>query len=369
MTFRLSFFLLGAALVACTSGASSTETTTCDGEIHAETLSLESDAEGSVSIPVSVDGNDNAFMVLTQRASGTVSTDRVVDGEEATALDWEDWSTGHTSLTNAFFATEDVSVLNWPIREEDGPLAAGDWIVVASTLDKDGYYKGNQSVEVAVIRRSCSGGTPSLPITIAYAGGLEKDKEVTSAVEAAADRWVTIYGDIGVEITVEYVSVNLDGSLPEPLPGDDAYTEVYEAVGEGVVVVVGDDVAGNANLYGEAGGIPGPIIPSPHSVVAVSWLVHAGPDAAFNDEEIEIFAETMAHEAGHFLGLYHPVEDGWTYWDALDDTKKCSSEASCESALSTNLMFPYPVCTARCVEQVALSDGQVGVILNNVGVR
>lgn len=369
MTFRLSFCVLGASLLACTSGASSSETAACDGEIHSETLSLKSDDDGRVTVPVSVDGNDDAFMVMTARGTGTVSTDGVVDGEGAAVLDWEDWSTSHESLTNAFFASSDVSVLNWPVRDEDGPLAAGDWTVFASTLDNDGYYKGNQSTEVTVIRRSCSGGSPSIPVTIVYAGKLEKDKEVTSAVEAAADRWVTIYADYGVDITVDYLSADIDGSVPEPLPGDDVYTDIYDAIGEGIVVVVGDDVAGNANLYGEAGGIPGPILASPHSVVAVSWLVHAGPDAAFSDEEIEIFAETMAHESGHFLGLYHPVEDGWTYWDALDDTKKCSSESTCESALSDNLMFPYPVCAARCVDQVALSTGQIGVILNNVGVR
>ena len=355
-------------LAACT-GTKDPGQSTCDGDIHTETLSLESDKNGLVEIPVAVDGNDDAFMVHTARSSGSVSTDVVVDGDGNTVLDWEDWSTSHDSLTNAFYASTDVSVLNWPIRESDPALTRGDWLIYASTLDNQGYYKGNEAVDVTVIRRSCGGGSAGLPVTIVYAGGIERDRVVTDAVEAAADRWVEIYGAYGLDLTIEYASADIDGSVPEPIVGDDSYASIYDAFGKGVVVVVGEDVAGEADLYGEAGGVPGPLIASEHSVVAVSWLIHAGPDASFSNDEIEVFAETMAHEAGHYLGLFHPVEIDWTYWDALDDTKACTSTAACERALGSNLMFPYPVCDASCVEQSSLSAGQVGVLNLNVGVR
>jgi hypothetical protein len=32
-------------------------------------------------------------------------------------------------------------------------------------------------------------------------------------------------------------------------------------------------------------------------------------------------------------------------------------------------MFPYPVCGRECVAQTELSDGQVAVMLNHVGVH
>ena len=79
--------------------------------------------------------------------------------------------------------------------------------------------------------------------------------------------------------------------------------------------------------------------------------------------------ETMAHEAGHYLGLFHPVETSYALWDALDDTPECDDSAACAAALGTNLMFPYPVCAfSECEEQGLLTPKQVGVMHRYVGV-
>ncbi len=342
----------------------------CDGEVVTETFSLKSDADGVLEIPVTVDDNDDAFMITTARSAGTLSSDVILDPEGSVRLDWEDWLSARDSLTNAFFATTEVSVLNWPVRDEDGPLTAGDWTVLASTLDDEGYPKGRVDADVTVVTRSCVQGRASLIVTIAYADSLDEDREVSGAVEAAAERWIEIYGAYGIDLDLRFVSANIDGSVAEPLIGDEEYAAIYEEIGEGVVVVIGEDVAGFADLYGEAGGIPGPYVASSHSGVAVSWLIHAGTDAAFSDDEVQVLAETMAHEVGHYLGLFHPVESDWNYWDALGDTKRCTATGACEAALADNLMFPYPVCGANsCTAQTALSDDQVGVLQLNVGVR
>lgn len=347
-----------------------TDTAVCDGGLESTTLSRTSDKDGAFSVPVPVTDADTAFMVLTERGSGTLSTDSVSAPDGTVALDWSDWSSSRESLTNAFYATPDVSVLNWPIRREDGALWPGDWEVTGSTLDAEGYPRGNQKVSVTVLTRRCGVGTPKLHVTLVYAGGLESDAEVSAAVEKAADRWVELYDAVGIELQVDFAAADTAGSLAEPLDGDEAYADIYGSIGEGVVVVVGDDVGGAGDLYGEAGGIPGAQIATTHSVVAVSWLVHAGADASFSKDEIELFAETMAHESGHFLGLYHPVEIGAEAWDALDDTKRCTSDAACETALAENLMFPYSVCDgARCIDQTELTADQAGILLNNVGVR
>jgi hypothetical protein len=368
---RLPVLLLAAgSLLACTgAGTSEEDLRACDGSVQEETLSLTSDKNGSVTVPISVGADDAAIMVLTAGSRGLLSTDSVLDPAGEVVVDWSDWADSRESLTNAFYATDEVSALNWPVREEDGALSAGDWTVLSSTLDDQGYPRARQDVDVTVLRRACLGSSPTLPVAIAYAGGLADDREVRLAVEAAAARWSELYSTVGVAIEVSYLSVDIDGSLPEPLTGGPDYAALYAQVGEGVVVVIGDDVAGHDGLYGEAGGIPGPLLPSSHSVVAVSWLVHAGGNGTFDDDEIEVFAETMAHEVGHFLGLFHPVESSWSGWDALGDTKRCTSEGACESALGTNLMFPYPVCGRECLAQSELTDGQVSVLLNNAGVR
>ncbi len=367
---RLLFAVGVLSLFACTGTSTDSGDANCDGVVEVEQVSLRSDADGVLTVPVAVDANDDAFMVLVARDGGLVSADTVVDAEGDVRLSWEDWLSGRDSLTNAFYASSEVTSLNWPIRAEDAPLGAGEWTVYASTLDADGYPKARQDATVTVVRRSCVAGTPTLKVTVVYAQGLDEDREVATAVEAAVLRWAQIYGAYGLELDVSYASSDLATSVSEPLPGGDEYGPLYEDIGEGVVVVVADDVDGYADLYGEAGGIPGPYVASGHSAVAVSWLVHAGTDAAFTDDEVLVFGETMAHEVGHYLGLFHPVEMDWSLWDALSDTKRCTSESACEAALGDNLMFPYPVCGERsCTEQTVLSDDQSGVLGLNVGFR
>jgi len=80
--------------------------------------------------------------------------------------------------------------------------------------------------------------------------------------------------------------------------------------------------------------------------------------------------ETMAHEGGHYLGLFHPVEFSYDDWDAISDTPECASETDCDETLGTNLMYPYPVCDyyyTSCVKQDQLTDGQTGVWQRYIG--
>jgi len=97
--------------------------------------------------------------------------------------------------------------------------------------------------------------------------------------------------------------------------------------------------------------------------VVLSWLVHAGADAAFTDGETSLMGETMAHEVGHYMGLFHPVESSYDYWDALSDTVECRNADQCEGQLGTNLMFPYSICDRNgvCVAAEDMTDAQVGV--------
>ena len=80
--------------------------------------------------------------------------------------------------------------------------------------------------------------------------------------------------------------------------------------------------------------------------------------------------ETMAHEAGHFLGLFHPVQfdgDEVVYRDALDDTPACGSRDECEPLLQTNLMYPYVSCGEDECYQDDLTPEQAGVLQRYAG--
>lgn len=108
-----------------------------------------------------------------------------------------------------------------------------------------------------------------------------------------------------------------------------------------------DEIAGGRAGYtilGVSGGIPGPpgLPGTRHSGVAVTAAGYrSNPDRV---------ASTMAHEAGHYLGLFHTTEAEATLFDPLDDTPRCEqgrdadgdgvlAYEECLGAGAENLMF------------------------------
>ena len=110
-------------------------------------------------------------------------------------------------------------------------------------------------------------------------------------------------------------------------------------------------------------------MPTPRSGVLISADLAAGPNGEFSPEERRLLAETMAHEVGHYLGLFHPVETTWETWDVLDDTPTCDDEFECVEELGGNLMFPFPVCAGfTCTPQENITEDQRTVLNRYVGV-
>ncbi len=86
--------------------------------------------------------------------------------------------------------------------------------------------------------------------------------------------------------------------------------------------LVQEIVGGRAGyiILGIAGGIPGPpgVHGTAHSGVAVTM-------AGFRRSPRQL-AQTMAHEGGHYLGLFHTTEAEGTAFDPLADTPECGTE-------------------------------------------
>ena len=137
-----------------------------------------------------------------------------------------------------------------------------------------------------------------------------------------------------------------------------------------VNVIITEDIQSSfQGILGVSGDIPGPAIASTRSAVLVDALQAMGPDGRFVPLEVRLLAETLAHETGHYLGLFHPVEDGWQSWDSLEDTPECSSQNSCIEVLDRNLMFPFPICSSvTCTAQDEITEAQAGVMHRYVGV-
>jgi len=206
-------------------------------------------------------------------------------------------------------------------------------------------------------------------VKIVYADGVDDDPAVVEAVEGAVERWREVWAMYDLTLDESYVSSDLDPDLDFAYSGTNELLPVASLKDDGeLLLVIGDRVQGESQTLGVAGGIPGTIEATANTYVVVSWLAHAGPNATFDDDEIRLMGETMAHETGHYQGLFHPVESSYKYWDALPDTPQCLAAAPCESQLGANLMFPYSICDVNdCLATDQLTADQQAVVQRYVG--
>ncbi len=325
-------------------------------------------ADGIYDVDVDLSGSQSSFLVTVE--SGKYPTlERVIDPDGNEVLNWEDWYDSSESLTYAFYVTGNSMAFNWPVRQEDGPLKSGKWTVEVSTISGNGYYAGNTDIEVTVDKKADSNLTDAeVNVVIVWADGVGTDDTVTSAVYDAVEHWREIWAAFGITLNESYATSTLDPDLAFYSTGSsDAEANAEQFNNKEIIVVIGETIDGYTDIYGVAGGIPGSIEPNPYSFVVISWLAHAGGNGTFSQAEIELMGETMAHETGHYKGLFHPWEidsrgNPAGYYDALDDTENCTSWQQCESVLGSNLMAPYPVCSgASCISQTDETAGQQGV--------
>ncbi len=68
----------------------------------------------------------------------------------------------------------------------------------------------------------------------------------------------------------------------------------------------------------------------------------------------------LAHEMGHYLGLFHTTEFTFAHWDPLDDTPRCTTGNSSTCPDLTNLMFPL-----AGDDHTVITPAQTSVLLAN----
>ncbi len=328
------------------------------------------DADGILSLEIQLQEGDRSFEV-TGFGDPYMTLEALYDPNGELVLWWEDWWSSDEKLTNSFYPRGPMA-FNWPIRDVDGALEPGVWTVELGNIDGDlNYIRAENEVEVFVhVREDSDDEGSRVDVQVVYAGGIGADPDVVEAVESAVDGWEDIWAGVGIDLRVTYGDIALGGIVPEPNGGDDAYEAAADANGDDVLTLVVGELIGDTTLYGQSGNIPGTVAAGPTSVVAVSWLEHAGTNAVFDDDEVRVLSETMAHEVGHYLGLFHPVNGDYDQWDALEDTTRCSAEAFCEQELGSNNMFPFPLWTGTEYQlQDDLTADQVAVMLRHVAAQ
>jgi hypothetical protein len=117
-------------------------------------------------------------------------------------------------------------------------------------------------------------------------------------------------------------------------------------------------------ILGMAGGIPGPS--------SLHGTQGSGVVVMYGQTPVSVIAHTAAHEAGHYLGLYHLSERTGTAHDPLPDTPMCTlqhdlnqdgivSAEECQNAGGDYLMFWTP----GNFPQHKISPNQIFVLLRN----
>ena len=340
------------------------------------TFSGRTGSDGVLEVEFVVADGVDAFQIDATSPTEYVALERLIDPNGNVALKWQDWYNEDRSLTDAIFGWTRTMTFNWPVREADGTLIPGTWTAELSTTKANGTYVNSKITGSTWQKDDPSLTEGEVPVHIVWASKVDDKPRVVEAVQASVEHWKAIWATRGLSLAEQYHSSNLDKNLSFAY-NDHGSEEIKEVVatlppGE-MVLVIGDTLDGDAETFGLAGGIPGPLEATTFSWTLVGWLTHAGTDADFDAEEIRTMGETMAHELGHFQGLYHVVEcpyDCVNAWDALADTPDCVGWEDCEASLATNFMYPYTVCDFdSCVSADQVSEDQGGVIHRYLGVK
>lgn len=293
----------------------------------------------------------------------------------------EDWWERADNYTNAAFL-DNTTVFNWPVTRADPPLAVDSrYRATARFADEPGRWLARAAVKQD---QDLQHGTVYVRLVL--------DEQVANtpnwdeAIDRAVDLWQQdIFDDLGTTLILHTDKVvrPLRTAISAPGFGDQPLYRALSAERDvrWIDLVLVRAIEQGPGIFGVAGGIPGPIGSTGRSAVLISMEESAGADGLFQDFEVQILAETMAHEVGHYLGLFHPIElpsgDAISAWDALEDTHRCTTFVECIRTLGDNVMFPTPICiepdpesvedgsTAgdlQCLRQTRLTPDQQGVI-------
>jgi hypothetical protein len=240
-----------------------------------------------------------------------------------------------------------VNSLPYPTRGRDQPLTVDRYLQRIRFLDAP-----STDVTGRIVLKNDPGfqaGVLKANVFLQGNGVINSRNEIQESIAV----WVDVYARIG--IAVDFLVIPQPGG-PSSMPNPGIGSPVYETSAQqfadrqdAVNVHIGSVIQGASgpNVLGVSGGIPGPYFPSQKSAVIIGLEAHQGLDGFLSSIERRVMGETIAHEVGHYLGLFHPVERDlvqpgvFSGEDPLGDTPVCVTINECIAiGLTSNLMFP-----------------------------
>ncbi len=322
---------------------------------------------GIATAEVEIDSDATTFLVTAKawKSNVMIAVETIRRPNGSVTLDWMDWYYENTYLMAGIWPRAQDVVVNWPVRAEDPPLTGGSWEITFAAVNANFQYLDNIEIDLLIQTKADDDfETGAMNVVIAYAEGVSSIPGVEEGIERGVERWREVWLPHGLFLNERYIEVNIDKDMAFVGNGDETFDHLSQQIDDDeVLMIIGESIGGEQLYYGVAGNIPGSLIDSPRSAVQISWLANSGLDGDFSDDDIRLMGETMAHEMGHYMGLFHPVEIEFNAWDAASDTPQCASANTCEAQLGDNLMYPYPVClsSTACIAQEEITTIQAGI--------
>jgi hypothetical protein len=254
----------------------------------------------------------------------------------------------------------------------DLPAVAGEWsmnffidaselpaTVSCSALARTGETSSSNLIDVNIVFVGVDGISAGMTAQAA-----ESDDTVQAVVTGLGDLW----SDLGVSLgTVRYSDFAGDVASATTIEGYSEFGNLLRTVDDGAeltfFMVQDIDLGDGASILGLSGGPPGV---AGHGGTSKSGVVINVANVAASPEQVSLI---MAHEGGHFLGLFHPTENDLGGQDPLGDTPVCSdsdgdgslTSAECAGSGSENVMWP----TAQVGTATSFTSDQGWVVARN----
>ena len=256
-----------------------------------------------------------------------------------------------------------------PISESTRPMPG------CMAIDPLAFGAGSGAGTLHIVTRRDAGGPAKIGLDVIVVG----DTDITdSELASALDRMDAVYRGGG--------GLSLGDITYWSLPSDDVFFEAEGAAPNALRARFSDGDPAAITVFfiqdfleegtlGIAAGIPGPNGVSGTAGSGVLVSVDSHLDDNFENVLTDMMGETLAHEVGHQLGLFHTTEAEGTEHDVIDDTPECTTAfddgdgeltaEECVDAGGRNFMF----WTAGSFPQVEMTPAQVAVLRDSVVAR